>query len=445
MRSFLLARWLRSLVQSKVKTIVRKPSRALCLEELEDRVTPATFIWTGGGPDTNWSDALNWQGGTTAPTGAGDDLSFPAGALQLTSNNDLTGAVINSITFGGNGYNITGNPITLGTAAASGSVIANNGASNDTVALNMTLAGAIDFFSLYTGSSVTVTGTLSGTAELDKTNLGTGTLTLSADNSGFSGPVSIDPSAGILAVTASGALGTGSGASDPVTVGQNSQLQLNTTGTALAPDLFTNYLILNGAGTSSNGALLNVAGVNTWAGNVELDNNVTFGATAGSVNITGSILNQGGAANVTKEGAGTVIFSGSNTYGGTTTVNNGVLEIQNPTGLGSGADDLADTGVTVNSNINETGTLEINDPAGVGFTISNKLLTLNGQGFGGQGALVGGSGANTWAGNVILGSPAPNGSNVQISVDLKDSLTIAGVPARPSVPRPSPLPTSPTT
>ena len=278
MRSFLLSRWIRSLLRPRVQTFVKKHAR-LRLEELEERVTPASFIWTGGGPDTNWSDPLNWQGGS-APTGAGDDLIFQAGAAQLNSNNDLVGAVINSITFSGNNYNVSGNAITLGANGAGGSIIANNGATGDTLGLNMQLSGSVDFFSLFAGTSVTVSGNLTGTAEIDKTNLGNGTLTLSGDNSGFNGPISIEVSAGILVAGSATALGTGTGAGTPVTVGQNSQLQLNTPVGAF-PDLFDNYLILNGSGVNSQGALVNVGGNNTWAGNVELDDNVTIESAGG--------------------------------------------------------------------------------------------------------------------------------------------------------------------
>src|SRR5262245_13812964 len=41
----------------------------LWLEELDHRVLPSTRIWSGGGLDGNWTNALNWDG--TAPI-AGD-------------------------------------------------------------------------------------------------------------------------------------------------------------------------------------------------------------------------------------------------------------------------------------------------------------------------------------------------------------------------------------
>ena len=46
MRSFFLSRWIRSLLRPRVKTIVKKPLRNLRLEELEDRLAPATLTVT---------------------------------------------------------------------------------------------------------------------------------------------------------------------------------------------------------------------------------------------------------------------------------------------------------------------------------------------------------------------------------------------------------------
>src|SRR5262249_42739282 len=54
----------------------------------------------------------------------------------------------------------------------------------------------------------------------------------------------------------------------------------------------------------------------------------------------------------------------------------------------------------------------------VGFLVRNELLTLNGTGFGGQGALENVAGNNTWGNAITLGSPPPtNGTTVLINVD----------------------------
>ncbi len=61
----------------------------LRLVRLEERHTPATATWDGGGADALWTTAANWVG-DLAPQ-AGDDLVFPAGAARLTSVNDYPG------------------------------------------------------------------------------------------------------------------------------------------------------------------------------------------------------------------------------------------------------------------------------------------------------------------------------------------------------------------
>ena len=50
-----------------------------------------TLTWTGGGVDSHFSDAANWQGGLV-PT-VGDTLVFPANAGQYTVSNDLDAGV----------------------------------------------------------------------------------------------------------------------------------------------------------------------------------------------------------------------------------------------------------------------------------------------------------------------------------------------------------------
>lgn len=157
--------------------------------------------------------------------------------------------------------------------------------------------------------------------------------------------------------------------------------------------------------------------------------NSYIGATAGVLNITGVISDLGAGASVTKVGHGEVIFATANTYRGQTTVDDGILDIQNPLSLGT-ADNTAATSTIVNQSLTQFGTLQIDDPTGVGFTITNELLTLNGGGYnpgtGTLGALYNFSGNNTWAGNIIIGSPNPVGSAATIDVAPKTTLTVTG-------------------
>lgn len=71
--------------------------------------------WTGANSPA-WNDPGNWMGGVP---GVGDDLLFPASAMNFTNVDNLAaGLSLNSITISGAGYNIVvpmgGNSITLG-------------------------------------------------------------------------------------------------------------------------------------------------------------------------------------------------------------------------------------------------------------------------------------------------------------------------------------------
>ena len=153
-------------------------------------------------------------------------------------------------------------------------------------------------------------------------------------------------------------------------------------------------LTITGAGSVGigGGALYYLAGANnsaTWSGNITMDGNTTFSATTTNpirrsamvntgLTITGSISDNSTGHNLTKEGNGEIILkpgAAGNSYRGTTTINNGVLDLQSNLALG------ASSGTTVNAGITETGALEIGGP-GLNITIANEPLTLNGDGAG---------------------------------------------------------------
>ena len=300
-----------------------RPFPVLRVEELEERATPASFTWSGAGGNANWSNAANWQGGS-APTGnplALDALSFPSGVSVAAHNtiNNLNNATFFSISISDPNYTIAGKSITLGSAAASGSI--SSSSTNGIVSLDIALgavAGSKQFFTVGAGGDLTLSGKISGNTGSIFTKDGNGILVLSNDNSNFTGPIQVADTGGVLRITNSKALGDSVG---ETTVGTNSTLQVsNVAGSINEP------LRLNGPGVSNLGALRSFAGANTWSGTVILDSDATFGAAVGtSVNLTGQISDTGTSRNVTKEDFGEVRFSGSNTYRGSTTINNGVL------------------------------------------------------------------------------------------------------------------------
>ena len=391
-----------------------RPFPSLRVEELEARTVPTSFTWTGAGGNSNWTNGGNWTGGV--PT-AGADLSFPSGViagLRTANNNFPNGTSFNSLTIGESGYLLTGNSITLTQATGSSSISVAAGKLNDQIDLDLSLgapSGQQQIISVLNGSDLTITGRLAGTSTFTKVS--TGLLVLTADNTGFTGLIVIDNNSGALRITNSKALGDNTG---DTTVGTNSTLELSGVAGSI-----NEQLRLNGPGVANLGALRSVAGFNnSWTGSVILDSNSTFGADAGTaVNISGSISDSGAGHDVTKEGQGEVRFSNTNTYSGTTTINDGVLTAANAGALGT-ADLTATTGTTVNETNGKAGQLRISGPNGGGFTILNEQLTLNGDGligtnfnasqlpYGGNGyglgALYNSTGNNNWAGPVVLGS-----------------------------------------
>jgi autotransporter-associated beta strand protein len=130
-------------------------------------------------------------------------------------------------------------------------------------------------------------------------------------------------------------------------------------------------------------------GGGSGGGNVALAGNTLTLGDATSTRFDGIISGSGGS--LTKQGAGTLTLGGANTYSGNTTVNAGVLNIQNATALGSG------TGTTT---VASGAALQLEGNIAVG----NAPLTLNGTGINTTGALRNLSGNNTYGGLLTLGS-----------------------------------------
>lgn len=89
----------------------------------------STRIWTGTGADTAWSTAANWNGGISLPAG-GDSLVFPIGPTpaQRTMNHNLATTNFNALTFGTNGYSLSGGWLRL-----DGGILATNRSGANTV------------------------------------------------------------------------------------------------------------------------------------------------------------------------------------------------------------------------------------------------------------------------------------------------------------------------
>lgn len=325
-------------------------------------VIPAgsTYYWTAdgstlGGAGTWNTSGLNWSASDTTVSGAAWDSS------KLASFGGSTGSAVTvdtvtaskGIQFTTTGYSLTNGTLTLGGATST----------------DNTLTTA-------TGVSATIASTLSGSAAIAKSGLGT--LTLNGNN-GFSGALSID--SGALRATSASALGSSAAGT---TVASGAALELDG-GVSIVDEA----LGLTGTGISSGGALRNISGDNTYGGVITLNGasrvnsdagtltldvssgnavtgtqNVTFGG-AGNVAVNDPIATSTGT--LTKDGVGTLSLNAANTYTGSTTVSGGTLKL-------GAAGSIASTAVSVGTGA----TLDLTEKAS-GYTLGSGT-TLGGSG-----------------------------------------------------------------
>ena len=153
----------------------------------------------------------------------------------------------------------------------------------------------------------------------------------------YSGATTVN--AGVLSVRHPSALGTTAGGT---TVNTGGELQLQG-GTAIGAESLT----LNGSGASGNGALRNMSGNNSWAGNITVGSNSRIESQAGQLTLGGTITNGGNGADLSvggagntfvsgvlagngdliKDGSGTLTLQGANTYTGATIANGGTIRV----------------------------------------------------------------------------------------------------------------------
>jgi hypothetical protein len=83
MIAYFLRQWIKSCMRKlggdrpRLRKTCRE-ARRFQVEQLEDRVTPASISWTGGAGTLNWGDAGNWST-ATVPTSSDDVTISKAG------------------------------------------------------------------------------------------------------------------------------------------------------------------------------------------------------------------------------------------------------------------------------------------------------------------------------------------------------------------------------
>ena len=216
-----------------------------------------------------------------------------------------------------------------------------------------------------TGGSVVFSGAISGTAALvigggaspragllDRASR-TGDVILSGNNSGFSGNLSLTTLARLV-VASNTALGTGTGtiALYDSTANSAGTGGISTRGAVTVGRSF----LLDGNGISQANRAVSFEGTtadaSVFTGSITItrtsgQDNIFSAVAGGSVDFQGAITatsTNGTPMNITKNGAGLVIFSAQNNYQGSTTVNAGVLRGTDGAGI-SGSNVLLAGGV----------------------------------------------------------------------------------------------------
>ncbi|MFM8458056.1 MAG: autotransporter-associated beta strand repeat-containing protein, partial [Chthoniobacterales bacterium] len=189
-------------------------------------------------------------------------------------------------------------------------------------------------------------GLVSGVGSMVK--IGAGSVTLSASNS-YAGGTTL--SNGVLRLTSANAAGSGA-----ITQSSGaSTLQIDTTGTVANAMSIFNIRTLQTVTLSGNKTL----------------NNATYTVDSGTTTTESGVLS--GSGGITKEGAGSLVVTASNSFTGATVVNAGTLNLNSSTGSALGAS----TNVTVGATLLISQSNQINDSAAV--TLSGGTIRLGGD------------------------------------------------------------------
>ena len=321
-----------------------------------------TLSGTGGTLDVASSTTLTYGGVIAGSVNTAGLTKSSSGTLTLSGANTFGGGTGGDFTVMGGTVNFNND-----NAAGAGKIIVTpasnvtlrNSVSATTLANNITLnssAQVIDIFAT-SGNALTLNGQISGTGAAQRGNGGgAGTLTLGADNSGWSG--GLTHKGGILALGHKSALGTGT-------------LTLSSTfGTGLSSMTLQSSTPLTGASAVANAITADNSPTIGGANDLELSGAMALGSStktftvnnSGATIFSGVISSTGGG--LTKTGTGTLTLSGANTYGGDTTISAGTVKLGAagtiPDGSGKG-------------NVSVTGALDLN-------TFSETINGLSGAG-----------------------------------------------------------------
>ena len=271
-----------------------------------------TGVLTIGAGSTTYSGTLADAGGSkfglviAGGTQTLGGISSYTGTTTVNSLSTLEAAVANA--FGADSaHTING---TMDLSGFSNTISSLSGTNVNAVVRNNAGGGGLATLTVNGTASTTYAGTMiNGTGPLGLTKSGASTLTLSGSNS-YTGATTITTGSGMTA----GSL-TGLSASSAFIVQNGSTLSLGSG----ASNGFSSIILSLSDGATSGGIVQN--GGTT-------DATLTFGDTTLSTRFNGTIVNGagGGLLGLIKQGTGTAILGGANTYTGATTINRGTLQ-----------------------------------------------------------------------------------------------------------------------
>jgi fibronectin-binding autotransporter adhesin len=368
-------------------------------------VAPTWYTWDSGSNNSNnWSSGNNWDTNSTPPNNA--NVAFGTGSrLAPALNGDR---IVNGLRFDANasgsfviGTTGDGRTLTMAGTATNGSATAFIQQKSNTYAQTISPQNLVlqnnTVVDMIGSRNLTIASAISGSGNLVKEGTG-GRLVLSGDNSSYTGNIFVNN--GILQVSNSNALGSGSPSS--TTVGAGASLELtNNINTS-------ENLNVEGIGFSNTGAIRNVSGSNALGGTISLTNGTTITSDTGTLTINGAIVSSSGsdlivngAGNTTinsaistgsgalsKDGSGTLTLGGNNSFRGDLTINAGTVTV-------SASERIYDTAEVVMTG----GTLNLN-----GFT--ERVSSLSGSAGSvtlGSGTLTAGNSGNQTFSGVISG------------------------------------------